>query len=188
MGSYPITVTLGPTRTTTVTKTDATLTVNPAVATVTANAKSKTYGAANPTLDAVVDRHGRRRHARLQPGDDGHDDLGRGQLPDHGDARRATRTTTVTTTDAHADGRPKAAATVTANAKSKTYGAANPTLDAVVTGTVGGDTLNYSLATTATTTSGVGSYPITVTLGTNPNYDGDHDGRDADGDPRRPRR
>src|SRR5206468_2998659 len=54
-------------------------------------------------------------------------------------------------------------ATVAADAKSKTYGDANPTLDATVTGTANGDTLSYSLATTATTTSGVGGYPITVT-------------------------
>ena len=40
-------------------------------------------------------------------------------------------------------------ATVTANAKSKTYGDDNPALEAVVTGTVNGDTLDYSLATTA---------------------------------------
>ena len=39
-----------------------------------------------------------------------------------------------------------------------------------MTGTVNGDVLDYSLATTATQISGVGSYPITVTLGTNPNY------------------
>ena len=64
----------------------------------------------------------------------------------------------------------KAAATVTANAKSKTYGEANPAFDAAVTGTVNGDVLDYSLATAATQASGVGSYPITVTLGTNPNY------------------
>ena len=64
----------------------------------------------------------------------------------------------------------KKAATVTANAKSKTYGDDNPALDAAVTGTVNGDTLDYSLATTAVKTSGVGSYAITVTLGTNPNY------------------
>src|SRR2546422_524698 len=38
-------------------------------------------------------------------------------------------------------------ATVTANPKSKTYGDANPALDATVTGTVNGDLLNYSLAT-----------------------------------------
>jgi hypothetical protein len=63
-----------------------------------------------------------------------------------------------------------AVATVTANAKSKTYGDDNPVLNATVTGTLNGDTLAYSLATTAVKFSGVGSYPITVTLGSNPNY------------------
>jgi hypothetical protein len=64
---------------------------------------------------------------------------------------------------------PKAA-TVSANAKSKTYGDDNPTLDATVNGTVNGDVLNYTLATTALKYSGVGDYPITVTLGSNANY------------------
>jgi hypothetical protein len=41
----------------------------------------------------------------------------------------------------------------------------------VVTGTVnGGDTINYTLATTASQFSNVGQYPIDVTLGDNPNY------------------
>ena len=40
----------------------------------------------------------------------------------------------------------------------------------MVIGTVNGDTLDYSLATTAVKFSGVGNYPITVTLGSNPNY------------------
>jgi hypothetical protein len=40
----------------------------------------------------------------------------------------------------------------------------------VVTGTVnGGDTINYTLATTALS-SLIGQYPIDVTLGDNPNY------------------
>jgi hypothetical protein len=44
-------------------------------------------------------------------------------------------------------------------------------LTAVVTGTVnGGDTINYTLATTASQFSNVGQYPIDVTLGDNPNY------------------
>ena len=43
---------------------------------------------------------------------------------------------------------------------------------AAVIGAVNGDTLNYSLATTATTTRGVGSYPITVTLGQQPELHG----------------
>jgi hypothetical protein len=59
---------------------------------------------------------------------------------------------------------------VTADNKSKTYGDDNPALTATVTGTSNGDTLNYTLATTATKFSNVGNYPITVTLGSNPNY------------------
>src|SRR5207248_2686530 len=62
------------------------------------------------------------------------------------------------------------AATVAADLKSKTYGDANPALSATVTGSINGDSLDYSLATTATATTGVGGYPITVTLGSNPNY------------------
>ena len=61
-------------------------------------------------------------------------------------------------------------ATVAANNKSKTYGDDNPALDAAVTGTVNGDVLDYTLATTALKYSGVGDYPISVSLGSNPNY------------------
>src|SRR5439155_14494195 len=61
-------------------------------------------------------------------------------------------------------------ATVVADHKAKTYGDDNPALTAVVTGTVNGDTLSYSLSTTAVNYSEVGNYPHTVTLGTNPNY------------------
>jgi hypothetical protein len=47
----------------------------------------------------------------------------------------------------------------------KVYGDENPALTAVVTGTVnGGDTINYTLATTASQFSNVGQYPIDVTL------------------------
>src|SRR5207302_7766394 len=53
---------------------------------------------------------------------------------------------------------------------SKTYGDENPALDAAVTGTVNGDLLNYSLATTVTPFSDASTFPITVTLGANPNY------------------
>ena len=53
-----------------------------------------------------------------------------------------------------------AALTVAANAQSRTYGAANPTLTYVATGLVNGDTLTGLLATTATTTSNVGAYGL----------------------------
>lgn len=64
---------------------------------------------------------------------------------------------------------PKSA-TVTANDKTKVYGEVNPTLTATVTGTVNGNTIDYTLGTTANQTTGVGNYDITVTPGTNPNY------------------
>ncbi len=64
------------------------------------------------------------------------------------------------------------AATVKADNQSKTFGEVNPTLTATVAGTVNGDVLNYTLATTASQFSLVSppTYPITVTLGSNPNY------------------
>ena len=39
-----------------------------------------------------------------------------------------------------------------------------------MSGAINGDTLNYSLVTTALKFSNVGDYPITVSLGLNPNY------------------
>ncbi|MDX1752785.1 MAG: MBG domain-containing protein, partial [Salinimicrobium sediminis] len=62
-------------------------------------------------------------------------------------------------------------ATVVANDKSKTYGDDNPVLDATVTGTVNDDELDYTLSTLAEKYSDVDDYAITVTLGSNPNYD-----------------
>lgn len=59
-------------------------------------------------------------------------------------------------------------ATVIADNLGKTYGSADPTLTATVTGTVGTETLNYTLFRDAGNT--VGTYPITVALGENPNY------------------
>src|SRR5947207_13468739 len=72
--------------------------------------------------------------------------------------------TAVTITDT-----PKAA-TVTVPTRRSTYLDVNPALTATVTGTVNGDTLNYTLSTTALQFSNAGTYPIAVTLGLNPNY------------------
>jgi trimeric autotransporter adhesin len=61
-------------------------------------------------------------------------------------------------------------ATIAANNKTKTYGDDNPSLEAITTGAINGDVLNYSLATTTEKFSPAGSYSITVTVGSNPNY------------------
>ena len=59
-------------------------------------------------------------------------------------------------------------ASITADAKSKTYGDADPELTATVEDTVGSDTLNYTL--NRAEGNNFGEYDITVTLGENPNY------------------
>lgn len=53
---------------------------------------------------------------------------------------------------------------VVANA-SRAYGVANPSFSGTFTGLVNGDTLTANYATTATSTSPVGTYPVTATLG-----------------------
>ena len=65
----------------------------------------------------------------------------------------------------------KAPLTVSASSEISTYGSAIPALFASISGFVGGDTSAVvsgapSLSTTATMSSGVGVYPITVNLGT----------------------
>jgi len=65
--------------------------------------------------------------------------------------------------------------TVTANNQTKAYGAALPTLTASYSGWVNGDTTNNltalaAITTTATSTSNVGNYPITVTNAASSNY------------------
>ena len=68
----------------------------------------------------------------------------------------------------------KAVLTITANNKSMTAGSSVPTLDATYTGLVNGDTASVvsglKLSTTATSSSPIGTYAITVTGGTAFNY------------------
>src|SRR5207249_10716 len=170
VGSYPITVTLGSNPNYSVTKTDSTLAVTAKAATVVADAKAKTYGDANPPLTAVVT-------GAVAGGDAVNYTLATTSVTLSGVGGYPITVTlgsnpnyTVTKTDNTLTVTAKAA-TVVADTKAKTYGDANPPLTAAVTGAVaGGDAVNYTLATTAVTLSGVGSYPVTVTLGSNPNY------------------
>ena len=60
--------------------------------------------------------------------------------------------------------------TVTADAQSRLYGAANPALTYISSGLLNGDTLSGGLATLATTTSNVGTYGITQGSLANSNY------------------
>jgi hypothetical protein len=58
----------------------------------------------------------------------------------------------------------KASLSLTAANASRVYGAANPSLTGTLTGVVNSDNITATYATTATTTSAVGTYPITPTL------------------------
>ena len=168
VGDYAITVTLGSNPNYTVTPTNGTLHINPKAASVTADDKAKTYGDANPALTATVTGtvNGDMLNYTLSTTAVQFSNVGTyaitvtlGSNPNY--------TVTPTNGTLTINQRP---ATVTADNKSKTYGDANPALTATVTGTVNGDTLNYTLATTAVQCSSVGTYTITVTLGSNPNY------------------
>src|SRR5205814_1349652 len=151
-----------------VTKTDGTLTINVKDASVTADNKMKTYGDANPALTATVTGtvNGDTLDYTLATSAMQFSNVGPyaitvtlGTNPNY----NVTKTDGTLTVDAKD-------ASVTADNKMKTYGDANPALTATVTGTVNGDTLDYTLATVATQFSNVGPYAITVTLGANPNY------------------
>ena len=163
----------------------ATLAVTAAALTVTANAQSRVYGAANPTLTY--------NETGLVNGDT---------------LTGALATTATTTSNVGAYGITQgtlaassnytlsytganltvtaAALTVTANAQTRAYGAANPTLTYNETGLVNGDTLTGALATTATTTSNVGAYGITQgTLAASSNYTLSYAGANLTSLPRR---
>src|SRR5260370_1351922 len=167
-GTYPIAVTLGSNPNYSITPTDGTWTVRAKAAKVTADAKSKTYGDDNPALTATVTGtvNGDLLSYTLATTGMKYSNVGcywsavtLGSNPNY----------SITPTDGTLTVTPKAA-TVTADAKSKTYGDDNPALTATVTGTVNGDLLSYTLATTALKYSNAGTYPIAVTLGSNPNY------------------
>jgi hypothetical protein len=53
---------------------------------------------------------------------------------------------------------------IAANNTTRTYGAANPVFTSTSTGAINGDTFTVTYATTATTTSPVGTYPIVPTV------------------------
>jgi hypothetical protein len=142
--------------------------VGAATASVTADAKSKTYGDANPTLTATVTGtvNGDTLSYTLATTATQFSSVGvsnitvsLGSNPNY--AVSATNSTLTINAKS---------ASVTADAKTKTYGDANPALTATVAGTVNGDTLSYTLATDATQFSSVGTSNITVSLGGNPNY------------------
>ena len=157
-------------RATVITYDSGTLTLSPAPLTVTADAQTRIYGSTNPTptyvssglingdtLSGLLDT------TATTTSNVGSYAITQGTLAASANYALSYVGANLTVT--------AAALTVTANAQSRIYGAANPTLTYTETGLVNGDTLSGLLATTATTTSNVGSYGITQgTLAASANY------------------
>ena len=159
---------------------NGTLTIAKAPLSVTANNKSKVYGSANPTFDATI--------TGFVNGDLSTVVSGAATFNTAATSASAVGAYTITPAlgtltasnysfTAFANGTltvTKAALTATADNQSKTYGAANPTLTVSYSGFVNGDTSSSitapAISTTATISSAVGSYPITVTGGAAANY------------------
>ncbi len=142
------------------------LTVNPAPLTVTAASPSMTYGGTVPDLtytytglvngDSAATFTGALSSAVTSSSAAGSYAIGEGTLA-------ATGNYTIGTFNAGTLTVNPAALTVTADAKSLTYGGTVPDLTYTYTGLVNGDsaaTFTGGLSTTATSSSGVGSYPI----------------------------
>jgi hypothetical protein len=152
-----------------------TIVVAPAALTVTANAQSRTYGAANPALTfsatgfVNADTTATALTGALATGATATSAVGvypitQGSLAA---ANYAISFTPGTLTVANA------VLTITADPQSRTYGAANPPLTFSVTGLANGDTaaiLTGALETTATEASAVGGYAITQGTLAAPNY------------------
>jgi VCBS repeat-containing protein len=180
VGTYPITASDAVSANYAISYVNGTLTVTPAMLTITANNETRAYGAANPALTVS--------YSGFVNGDT---------------AASLTTPPTVTTTATTASGVgtypitasgaasansnytisyvtgtltvTPAVLTITANNETRAYGAANPALTVSYSGFVNGDTA-ASLATpptpttTATAASGVGTYPITATGAVSANY------------------
>ena len=177
-GAFPITLTVQETSGTMQSSTQSTtITVNKLTLTVTVDDQSRTYGSSNPALTVS--------YLGFVNGDDASDlttaptastaatvtsDVGgyaitaSGGVDDNYTFNYVDGTLTVT----------PAPLTATAEDKSKTYGSANPALTIAYSGFLNGDTeadiTAPDISTSATITSGVGAYPVTLSSGGATNY------------------
>ncbi|MFN7929667.1 MAG: MBG domain-containing protein, partial [Blastocatellia bacterium] len=176
VGTYPITASGLTSANYAITFVNGTLTVNKAMLTVTADNKARTYGATNPDFTATI--------TGFANGENNTALSGSAALSTTATATSNVGTYTITTAAGtlaatnydftFSNGTltvNKAALTVVADNKARTYGAANPTLTATLSGFVNNETASVvtgaaTLSTTATQTSNAGTYAITVATGT----------------------
>ena len=138
--------------------------------TVTADAQSRLYGAANPALTYVSSGllNGDALSGGLATPATTTSNVGTYGITQGTLAASANYALTYVGANLTVTAAPL---TVTADAQSRLYGAANPALTYVSSGLLNGDALSGGLATPATTTSNVGTYGITQgTLAASANY------------------
>ncbi|MCH7398008.1 Ig-like domain-containing protein, partial [Belliella sp. DSM 107340] len=173
-GTYPITLSGGSDANYAITVVDGTLTVGQKAVTITADDKSKIYGESNPSLTFAYDG--------LVNGDEKIST--EPSISTTATASSNTGTYPITLSggsDANyaitlVDGTltvGQKAVTITAEDQSKVYGETNPSLTFTYDGLVNGDekvSTEPSISTTATASSNTGTYPITLSGGSDANY------------------
>ena len=145
---------------------DGTLTISKAPLTVTADNKSRAYGAANPTLtgNIVGIQNSDNITASYSTSADASSLVGPYSIvPSLNDPDGKLGNYTVTLNNGTLSVTP-AALSVTADDKSRVYAGANPTLTGSITGIQNGDNITASYSTTATVSSPVGNYNIVPSL------------------------
>jgi filamentous hemagglutinin family protein len=145
--------------------TGANLTVTAAALSVGADPQSRAYGAANPTLTYVATGlvNGDMLTGLLATSATATSNVGAYGITQGTLAASANYALSYTGANLTVTA---AALSVVADAQSRAYGAANPTLTYVATGLVNGDAFTGVLATTATVTSSVAGSPYAITQGT----------------------
>ena len=176
-GTYPISVDLSRLSATnySLTTGNGTLTVTKALLTVKADNQTRAYGAANPTLTYSVSGFVNGDTASVISGTPALATTATtsspaGTYPISIDVSRLSATNYSFTTSNGTLTVTKAMLTVKADNQTRTYGAANPTFTYSVSGFVNGDTASViggapALSTSATTSSAVGTYAITASVG-----------------------
>ncbi|MCH7407619.1 MBG domain-containing protein, partial [Belliella aquatica] len=175
LGTYPIELTGGSDDNYDIELKSGTLTVGKAKVTITADDKNKVYGESNPALTFT--------YSGLVNGDT--KVVTEPSIKTTTTASSNVGTYPITLTGGSDDNYNielksgtltvgKAKVTITADDKNKVYGESNPALTFSYSGLVNGDTkvaTEPSIKTTTTASSNVGTYPITLTGGSDDNYD-----------------
>jgi YVTN family beta-propeller protein len=165
---YTISATLSPTAALTnynITYNTASFTISKATASVTPTALGKTYGQTDPTLTGTLSGFVASDNVKATYSRTAGETVAGGPYPISATLSPAATLVNYNITQNTAPFTIAAAPlTVSANDKTRAYGAPNPTLDGTVSGVLNSDGITANYSTTAVVGSNVGTYPITATL------------------------